>query len=55
MTVVVNQVQESTGSSGRPVRQTRSRRSTSATAAKWLSELWRPTVFVRGFCLPGGL
>jgi NitT/TauT family transport system permease protein len=46
MTVVVNQAQKTTGSSGRPVRQRRSGRSTAATGAKWLSELWRPTVFV---------
>jgi NitT/TauT family transport system permease protein len=43
---VVNEIQPSAGSSGRPLRQGRPRRSTSATAAKWLSELWRPTVFV---------
>ncbi|HVK92236.1 MAG TPA: ABC transporter permease [Mycoplana sp.] len=46
MTVVVNEIQPGTGSSGAPVRQGRPRRSTSATAAKWLSELWRPAVFV---------
>jgi NitT/TauT family transport system permease protein len=46
MTVVVNQAQKTTGSSGRPVRQRRSGRSTTAAGAKWLSELWRPTVFV---------
>ena len=46
MTVVVNEIQPSTGSSGPPIRQGRPRRSTSATAAKWLSEFWRPAVFV---------
>lgn len=46
MTVAASDMKTGAGTSGKPTRNQQSRRRTKAGAMKWLSELWRPTVFV---------
>jgi NitT/TauT family transport system permease protein len=46
MTVAASETKASRGPSGSPTRHGRPGRSSRATMGKWLSELWRPVVFV---------